>query len=91
MARNIAPEGLAQRGIGWDIDSPYSRPRGALYPRGTSHGHTGYTGCAMWLDSGSASFYVFLSNRVHPRGSESIVALYERIGTGVARAAGLSA
>lgn len=89
MARNIAPAGLAQRGIGWDIDSPYSRPRGARYPSGTSHGHTGYTGCAMWLDPASRSFYVFLSNRVHPRGNDSIVALYEQIGSGVARAAGV--
>lgn len=89
MSRNIAPAGLAQRGIGWDIDSPYSRPRGAHYTKGTSFGHTGYTGCAMWLDPASGSFYVFLSNRVHPRGSDSIVALYEQIGTGVARAVGL--
>lgn len=90
MSRNIAPAGLTQRGIGWDIDSPYSRPRGANYPKGTSFGHTGYTGCAMWLDPASGSFYVFLSNRVHPRGSDSIVALYEQIGTGVARAVGLA-
>ena len=90
MTRNASPAGLAPRGIGWDIDSPYSRLRGSVYPVG-GFGHTGFTGCAMWLDPGSLSFYVFLSNRVHPRGSESIVALYEEIGTWAARAVGIVA
>lgn len=87
MTRSASPPGQAARGLGWDIASPYSRPRGAVYPMG-SFGHTGFTGCAMWLDPHSASFYVFLSNRVHPRGSESIVALYEEVGTWAARAVG---
>jgi CubicO group peptidase (beta-lactamase class C family) len=89
MAGNAAPPGLPARGVGWDIDSPYARPRGSVYPRGASFGHTGYTGCAMWIDPASRSFYVFLSNRVHPRGSDSIVALYEEVGTWAARAVGL--
>lgn len=79
----------ARRGLGWDIDSPYSRPRGKIWPAGRSFGHTGFTGCAMWIDPGSRSFYVVLSNRVHPRGGPSIVPLYEAIGTQAARAAGL--
>ena len=87
---NAAPPGLAQRGIGWDIDSPFSRPRGSVYPLG-SFGHTGFTGCAMWIDPRSRSFYVFLSNRVHPRVGEPIVALYEEVGTWAARAAGVVA
>jgi len=33
---------LSRRGLGWDIDSPYSRPRGSVFPRG-SFGHTGWT------------------------------------------------
>lgn len=90
MTADQSLPGQPARGIGWDIDSPYSRPRGALYPRGTGFGHTGFTGCALWIDPGSKSFYVWLSNRVHPRGSESIVALYEEIGTQAARAVGLS-
>jgi CubicO group peptidase (beta-lactamase class C family) len=88
MTRNAAPAGLPARGLGWDIDSPYSRPRGTVYPAGRSFGHTGFTGCALWLDPASESFYVFLSNRVHPRGSDSIVSLYEEVGTWAARAAG---
>ena len=39
----------SRRGLGWDIDSGYSRPRGKLFPIG-SFGHTGFTGTAMWLD-----------------------------------------
>src|SRR6266571_4949001 len=33
----------ARRGLGWDIDSGYSRPRGKVFPLG-SYGHTGFTG-----------------------------------------------
>ena len=45
-----SPAALAEtRGMGWDIASPYARPRGSLYPA-TSFGHTGFTGCAFWLD-----------------------------------------
>jgi CubicO group peptidase (beta-lactamase class C family) len=90
MTANAAPAGLAQRGIGWDIDSPYSRPRGSHYPLG-SFGHTGFTGCAMWIDPRSRSFYVFLSNRVHPRVGAAIVDLYAEVGTWAARAAGVMA
>jgi CubicO group peptidase (beta-lactamase class C family) len=87
-ASQSPPEVTARRGFGWDIDSPYSRPRGTRYPPG-SFGHTGFTGCAMWIDPGSRSFYVLLSNRVHPRGNDSIVPLYGQVGTLAAKAAGL--
>jgi CubicO group peptidase (beta-lactamase class C family) len=89
MLGNQSPAGVGpRRGFGWDIDSPYSRPRGQHYPVG-GVGHTGYTGCAMWIDPGSNSFYVFLSNRVHPHGGDSIVSLYEQVGTLAAQAVGL--
>lgn len=78
----------ARRGMGWDIDSPYSRPRGLLYPK-TSFGHTGFTGCAFWLDPGSRSFYILLANRVHPGHPTNTLPLYEQLGTLAARAAGL--
>lgn len=74
-----------RRGLGWDIDSPYSRARGHRYPVG-SVGHTGFTGCAMWLDQTSRAFHVWLSNRVHPRTRESIVGLYEDVATAAAQA-----
>jgi len=81
MTAVATPPALSeQRSLGWDIDSPYSRARGQRYPRG-SFGHTGFTGCALWIDPISRTFHVLLSNRVHPRTRESIVALYEQVGT----------
>src|SRR6478609_7256807 len=86
-----SPPGIDRRSMGWDIDSPYSRPRGKLYPVGSNFGHTGFTGCAMWLDPASRSFYVLLANRVHPGGPTNTLPLYEQLGTLAAQAAGLSA
>ncbi len=77
-----------KRSMGWDISSPYSRPRGSLYPP-TSFGHTGFTGCAFWLDPASQSFFVLLSNRVHPGAGTNVLPLYGELGTLAARAAGL--
>ncbi|MDY0315450.1 MAG: serine hydrolase [Bacteroidales bacterium] len=31
-----------------------------------TYGHTGFTGCALWIDPENEIIYVFLSNRVHP-------------------------
>ncbi len=76
-----------QRGLGWDIDSKYSRPRGLIYPAG-SFGHTGFTGTALWMDPGSDSFYVLLTSRLHPDGKGDVRELYEDIGTQVAAAVG---
>lgn len=86
MTAVATPPGLPeQRSLGWDIDSPLSRARGRVYPRG-SFGHTGFTGCSLWMDPFSRTFHVLLSNRVHPRTRESIVALYEEVGTRAADA-----
>jgi uncharacterized protein YbbC (DUF1343 family)/CubicO group peptidase (beta-lactamase class C family) len=76
-----SPEAVtSRRGLGWDIDSGYSRPRGKLFPIG-SYGHTGFTGTAMWLDPFSKTFWIFLSNRVHPDGKGNILPLQATIGT----------
>jgi uncharacterized protein YbbC (DUF1343 family) len=77
------PEVAVQRAGGFDIDSAYSRPRGDLFPHG-SFGHTGWTGGFLWIDPSSQTFYIFLSNRVHPDGKGSVVALQRRVGTLVA-------
>ena len=77
-----------RRSLGWDIASPYARPRGSLYPP-TSFGHTGFTGCAFWLDPASRSFFVLLSNRVHPAAGTNVLPLYGELGTLAARAAGV--
>ena len=82
-----SPPGItALRGMGMDIDSPYARPRGKLFPVG-SYGHTGFTGCILWADPASQTFYVFLSNRVYPDDKANILPLYTELGTLSARAA----
>jgi uncharacterized protein YbbC (DUF1343 family)/CubicO group peptidase (beta-lactamase class C family) len=82
------PESLpVRRGLGWDIDSAYSGPRGRHFPVG-SYGHTGWTGASLWLDPLSRSFVIFLSNRNHPDESGSVNALRARLGTLAAEAIG---
>src|SRR4029077_2333314 len=80
------PEMRAVRGLGWDIDSSYSANRGELFPIGTSFGHTGFTGTSLWLDPGTKSYVIFLSNRVHPDGKGDVTALRGRVATVAAAA-----
>lgn len=74
-----------RRGLGWDIDSPYSGPRGKWFPRG-SYGHTGWTGGSIWIDPFSKTFLIFLSNRNHPTEKGSVIALRAKLGTLAAEA-----
>jgi uncharacterized protein YbbC (DUF1343 family)/CubicO group peptidase (beta-lactamase class C family) len=81
------------RGLGWDIDSAYSAPRGDLFPIG-SYGMTGFTGTEVWIDPASQTFILFLTNSVHPYERPAISSLRARISTIVAArlgAAGTSA
>ena len=76
----------ARRGLGWDIDTGYSSPRGHKFPLG-SFGHTGFTGPSLWIDPHSKTFVVFLCNRVHPtEHGPSVVPLRRTIGTLAAEA-----
>jgi SSS family transporter len=77
--------GVAVRGFGWDINSAFSRPRGEVFPIG-SFGHTGFTGSSLWMDPGSDSFVVILSNAIHPRGAPPISGLRGQVATAAARA-----
>ena len=82
------PPGMsARRGLGWDIDTGYSGPRGAIFPLG-SYGHTGWTGTSIWIDPFSKSFVIFLSNRNHPNESGNVGALRRKLGTLAAEAIG---
>jgi CubicO group peptidase (beta-lactamase class C family) len=74
------PEISAKRGLGWDIDSSFSGPRGELFPIG-SYGHTGWTGGSLWVDPFSRTFVIFLSNRNHPTEAGSVIALRRQLGT----------
>ena len=75
-----SPKGLARRGLGWDIDSPYAGPRGSLFPVG-SYGHTGWTGTQLWIDPFSKTFVILLTNRNHPSEKGSVLNLRYRLGT----------
>ena len=71
------------RGLGWDIDSPYSSVRGDLFPS-SSFGHTGYTGTSIWIDPLTQTYIILLTNRVHPVANTSIVALRSQVANIVA-------
>jgi CubicO group peptidase (beta-lactamase class C family) len=76
------------RGFGWDIDTALSGARGRIFPIG-SFGHTGFTGTSMWLDPGSDTYVVLLSNSIHTRGSAPISNLRGEVATATAQALGL--
>jgi uncharacterized protein YbbC (DUF1343 family)/CubicO group peptidase (beta-lactamase class C family) len=80
------PNVAVRRAGGFDLDSSFSRPRGEIFPLG-SYGHTGFTGGMMWIDPFSKTFYVFLSNRVHPNGTGDVLRLQVALGTLSAEAA----
>jgi uncharacterized protein YbbC (DUF1343 family)/CubicO group peptidase (beta-lactamase class C family) len=84
MTINQSPSAVThQRGLGWDIASPYSSPRGNLFEIG-SFGHTGWTGTSIWTDPFSETFVIFLANRNHPTEEGNVIALRRTISTLVA-------
>ena len=72
-------------GLGFDVDTAYSSPRGDLFPRG-SFGHTGFTGTSLWIDPASQSYVILLSNRVHPDGKGDVRRLRALVSNVVAAA-----
>jgi SSS family transporter len=92
-------QGTPLRGFGWDINTAFSRPRGAIFPTVApsqpsaaipSFGHTGFTGTTLWIDPSSDSYVILLSNAVHPRGNTPISALRGEVATAAAQALGLN-
>jgi CubicO group peptidase (beta-lactamase class C family) len=83
-----AIEGQRLFGFGWDIDTDFSKPRGLIFPIG-SFGATGFTGTSMWMDPGSDTYVILLSNAVHQRGSAPISKLRGDVATAAAQAVGL--
>jgi uncharacterized protein YbbC (DUF1343 family)/CubicO group peptidase (beta-lactamase class C family) len=78
------------RGLGWDIQSPYSGARGALFPLG-SFGHTGFTGTSIWLDPSSRTYVILLTNSVHPHQRKAITPLRGQVATIAAESVGYRA
>ena len=79
------------RGLGWDIDSPFSTNRGELLPVG-SFGHTGFTGTSLWIDPITDTYIILLTNAVHPNGGKgATVSLRSRVATAVVESLDLTA
>jgi len=72
------------RGLGWDIDSPFSSNRGELLPVG-SFGHTGFTGTSLWIDPATNTYIILLTNAVHIKDG-NVIALRTEVATAVAAA-----
>ena len=93
LAEMTRPRWLANstggRALGFDVDTGYSSPRGSFFPRGTSFGHTGFTGTCFWLDPEHQVFYVLLTNRVHPDGKGSVTPLRRAASNEIARVLGV--
>ncbi|MFB3776431.1 MAG: exo-beta-N-acetylmuramidase NamZ domain-containing protein [Bryobacteraceae bacterium] len=79
------PDQPILRGLGWDLDSPYSGPRGELFPVG-SYGHTGFTGTSIWIDPASQTAVILLASGVHPKPRAALTSLRSRVATIVAAA-----
>jgi uncharacterized protein YbbC (DUF1343 family)/CubicO group peptidase (beta-lactamase class C family) len=78
-----SPEGQ-RRGLGWDVETSYSTPRGSLFGP-TSFGHTGFTGTSIWIDPETETFVILLTSRLHPDGKgASPIALRAEVATLVA-------
>lgn len=58
--------GAVVRGLGWDMNSPFSSPKGRLFSE-ASFGHTGYSGSSIWIDPAQDLFVVMLTNRMNYR------------------------
>jgi CubicO group peptidase (beta-lactamase class C family) len=83
-----AVRGQSLRGLGWDIDTGYSVPRGSVFPVG-SFGHTGFTGTSLWIDPASDTYVVVLANVVHAPWGPPISRLAGEVATAAGQALGL--
>jgi uncharacterized protein YbbC (DUF1343 family)/CubicO group peptidase (beta-lactamase class C family) len=72
------------RGLGWDIDSPFSSTRGELLPVG-SFGHTGFTGTSLWIDATTNTYVILLTNSTLLKDG-NVIGLRTEIATAVAAA-----
>lgn len=92
VRKMTSPQGPADqpvlRGLGFDLDSAYSAPRGELFPLG-SFGHTGFTGTSLWIDPVSRTYVILLTNAIHPQVKRPISSLRARVATVIAAALGI--
>lgn len=77
-----------RRGFGFDIESPYSAPRGSLFSR-DSFGHSGFTGVSLWVDPVNDGYIVLLTNSIHPDGHKDLKSFRAEAATLAARGMGI--
>ena len=59
----LCNNGQVRRGLGWDIASPFSAPKGSFFSE-ASFGHTGYSGSSIWIDPQQDLFVILLTRRL---------------------------
>ncbi|MBC7868018.1 MAG: serine hydrolase, partial [Gloeobacteraceae cyanobacterium ES-bin-316] len=73
---------ISRRGFGFDKPEKDNIIRKDPYPTRSASsktfGHTGFTGTCTWADPAQNLVYVFLSNRVHPSGSDVLLKMNVR-------------
>lgn len=62
----LCGNGTVVRGLGWDMNSPFSAPKGRLFSE-ASYGHTGYSGSSIWIDPKQDLFVILLTTRLNYR------------------------
>jgi CubicO group peptidase (beta-lactamase class C family) len=73
---------ISRRGLGFDKpekdNASRKEPYPARYVSNQTFGHTGFTGTCVWMDPVHQLTYIFLSNRVHPSGSNKFLQMNVR-------------
>jgi beta-N-acetylhexosaminidase len=73
---------ISRRGLGFDKPEKDNATRKDPYPTQSASpltfGHTGFTGTCAWADPKEDLVFVFLSNRVHPDGSNRLLRMNVR-------------
>ncbi len=73
---------ISRRGYGFDKPEKDNATRKEPYPflsaSANTFGHTGFTGTCVWADPAKKLVYVFLSNRVNPIGSDTLLKMNVR-------------
>jgi CubicO group peptidase (beta-lactamase class C family) len=80
MTRPVELPGGVRRSLGWDVASAYSVGMDQAFGP-TSYGHTGYTGCLIWIDPATRSFLIVLTSRLHPDGHGDVKPLRQDLGS----------
>ncbi len=74
---------ISRRGYGFDKPEKDNNSRKEPYPTlsasARTFGHTGFTGTSTWADPAKKLVFVFLSNRVNPSGSNTLLDMNVRL------------